>query len=98
MTGGGSFVRTGRRYFYAIEAWTDQFATWRHGFELKRKAGADLTSTDRGRRMLTKAQVGENAALRDPATMRGFSSDRRGRPLLTAELRDPWPKASCAPT
>ena len=27
------------RYVYAIEAWTDEFATWRHGFELKQKAG-----------------------------------------------------------
>jgi starch synthase (maltosyl-transferring) len=40
----GSFVpdQPGR-YVYAIEAWTDEFATWRHGFELKQKAGADLT-------------------------------------------------------
>ena len=32
----GSFVpdQPGR-YVYAIEAWTDEFATWRHGFELK---------------------------------------------------------------
>ena len=29
------------RYVYAIEAWTDEFATWRHGFELKQKAGTD---------------------------------------------------------
>ena len=41
---GGSFVpdQPGR-YVYAIEAWTDEFATWRHGFELKQEAGADLT-------------------------------------------------------
>lgn len=26
-------------YVYAIEAWTDEFATWRHGYEQKRKAG-----------------------------------------------------------
>jgi starch synthase (maltosyl-transferring) len=31
------------RYFYAIEAWTDEFATWRHGFQLKLQAGADLS-------------------------------------------------------
>ncbi|MDQ8727705.1 alpha-1,4-glucan--maltose-1-phosphate maltosyltransferase [Bradyrhizobium sp. LHD-71] len=30
------------RYEYAIEAWTDTFATWRHGFELKAKAGQDV--------------------------------------------------------
>ena len=27
------------RYLFAIEAWTDQFATWRNGFVLKREAG-----------------------------------------------------------
>jgi starch synthase (maltosyl-transferring) len=31
------------RYFYAIEAWTDEFATWRHGFELKLQSGSDVT-------------------------------------------------------
>src|SRR5450756_1782663 len=41
---GGSFVPDAPgRYVYAIEAWTDEFATWRHGFELKQKAGVDLT-------------------------------------------------------
>ena len=39
---GGSFVPDEiGRYVYAIEAWTDEFATWRHGFELKQKAGAE---------------------------------------------------------
>jgi starch synthase (maltosyl-transferring) len=31
------------RYEYAIEAWTDIFATWKHGFELKAKAGQDVS-------------------------------------------------------
>ena len=30
------------RYVYAIEAWIDVYATWRHGMELKRKAGQQL--------------------------------------------------------
>jgi starch synthase (maltosyl-transferring) len=29
-------------YVYAIEAWTDTFATWKHGFELKLEAGQDV--------------------------------------------------------
>ena len=61
---GGSFVpdQPGR-YLYAIEAWTDEFATWRHGFELKQKAGADLTlDALEGAGMLTKAQAGGHAA------------------------------------
>jgi starch synthase (maltosyl-transferring) len=60
----GSFVpQAPGRYVYAIEAWTDEFATWRHGFELKHKAGADLTlDAIEGAAMLTKAQAGGEAA------------------------------------
>src|SRR6202011_801325 len=53
---GGSFVpdQPGR-YVYAIEAWTDEFATWRHRFELKQKAGADIAlDAIEGAGMLTK--------------------------------------------
>lgn len=51
------------RYFYAIEAWTDEFATWRHGFELKLKAGQDVTlDALEGAGMMTKAQAGGPAA------------------------------------
>jgi starch synthase (maltosyl-transferring) len=47
------------RYVYAIEAWTDEFATWRHGTELKQKAGQDLTlDALEGAGLLTKAQAG----------------------------------------
>src|SRR5947209_10038145 len=61
---GGSFVPNAPgRYVYAIEAWTDEFATWRHGFELKQQAGADLTlDALEGASMLTKAQAGSHAA------------------------------------
>jgi len=31
------------RYAYAIEAWTDPFATWRRDFLIKREAGLDVT-------------------------------------------------------
>jgi starch synthase (maltosyl-transferring) len=56
----GSFVpnATGR-YTYAIEAWTDEFATWRHGFELKRKAdlATELDAME-GASLLTRALSG----------------------------------------
>src|SRR5438874_2209037 len=61
---GGSFVpdQPGR-YVYALEAWTDEFATWRRGFELKQKAGADVTlDAIEGAGMLTKALAGGQAA------------------------------------
>ena len=78
------------RYFYAIEAWTDEFATWRHGLELKQKAGADLTlDAIEGAGLLTKAQAGGNAAaaviLRQ---CEEFLQTGEPAPLLTAELRD----------
>jgi starch synthase (maltosyl-transferring) len=39
----GSFVPpVPDRYFFAIEAWTDAFATWRRDYRLKQAAGADL--------------------------------------------------------
>src|SRR4051794_12630574 len=61
---GGSFVPDAPgRYFYAIEAWTDEFATWRRGFELKQKAGADVAlDAIEGAAMLTQAQAGGRAA------------------------------------
>jgi len=87
----GSFVpdQPGR-YVYAIEAWTDEFATWRHGFELKQKAGADLTlDAIEGAGMLTKAQAGGSAAaaviLRQ---CEDFLQTGEAAPLLTAELKD----------
>jgi starch synthase (maltosyl-transferring) len=51
------------RYVYAIEAWTDEFATWRHGFEAKLSAGQDVTlDALEGAAMLTRAQASGNAA------------------------------------
>jgi starch synthase (maltosyl-transferring) len=57
----GFFVasKTGR-YTYAVEAWTDEFATWRHGFEQKRKANVatDLDAME-GASLLTHALSGD---------------------------------------
>ena len=86
----GSFVpdQPGR-YVYAIEAWTDEFATWRRGFELKQKAGADLSlDAIEGAGMLTKAQSGGHAAaaviLRQ---CEDFLQTGEAAPLLTDELK-----------
>src|SRR3954449_1770147 len=88
---GGSFVpdQIGR-YVYAIEAWTDEFATWRHGFELKQKAGVDLTlDAIEGAGMLTKAQSGSKAAaaviLRQ---CEDYLQTGEAAPLLTPELKE----------
>ena len=97
---GGSFVpdQPGR-YVYAIEAWTDEFATWRHGFELKQKAGADLTlDAIEGAGMLTKAQAGGHAAaaviLRQ---CEDFLQTGEAAPLLTDELKDAMAESQLRP-
>ena len=78
------------RYFYAIEAWTDEFATWRHGFELKQEAGVDVTlDAIEGAGLLTKAQAGGHEAT---ATIIRQCEEylRTGNvePLLSEELKD----------
>jgi len=46
------------RHLYAIEAWTDDFATWRRDFERKRDAGVDVTlDALEGASLLTRAEV-----------------------------------------
>src|SRR6202047_3879962 len=86
-------------YVYAIEAWTDEFATWRHGFELKKKAGVDLTlDAIEGAGMLTKAQAGGQAA----ATVilkqcEDFLQTGDAAPLLTPELKDVMAESQLRP-
>jgi starch synthase (maltosyl-transferring) len=96
----GSFVpdATGR-YVYAIEAWTDEFATWRRGFELKQKAGADLTlDAIEGAGMLTKAQSGGHAAaaviLRQ---CEDYLQTGEVAPLLTDELSSAMAESQLRP-
>src|SRR5215207_2075059 len=60
----GAFVpRQTGRYSFAIEAWTDEFATWRHGFEQKRKVNV-ATELDamEGASLLTRALCGGQEA------------------------------------
>ena len=96
----GSFVPDAPgRYVYAIEAWTDEFATWRHGFELKQKAGVDLTlDAIEGAGMLTKAQCGGPAAT--AIIVRQCENYLRTgdvAPLLTAELNDAMAESQLRP-
>ena len=97
---GGSFVpdQPGR-YVYAIEAWTDEFATWRHGFELKQKTGADLTlDAIEGAGMLTKAQAGgEAAAAVILRQCEDFLQTGDAAPLLTDELQSAMAESQSRP-
>src|SRR5712671_4459985 len=88
-----------RKSVYCIQARTDEFATWRHGFELKQKAGADLTlDAIEGAGMLTKAQAGGQAAaaviLRQ---CEDFLQSGEAAPLLTSELKDAMAESQLRP-
>lgn len=78
------------RHVYAIEAWTDEFATWRHGFELKRAAGQDVSLESlEGAGLLTKAQSGSaDAAALILRHCEQFLQTGDSAPLLAPELRD----------
>ena len=78
------------RYFYAIEAWTDEFATWRRGFELKRKAGTDAeVDTIEGAGLLTKAAAADpEAAALISRQFELFLQNGNAEALLTDELKD----------
>jgi starch synthase (maltosyl-transferring) len=77
-------------YVYAVEAWTDEFATWRHGFELKQKAGADVAlDAIEGAGMLTKAQAGgQQATAVILRQCEDYLRNGNAEVLLTAELSD----------
>ena len=85
----GSFTPTEiGRYQFAIEAWTDAFATWRRDFLLKRGAGQDVELEAReGRALLTAAKLGSataRAAIK--AARKTFDESGRTEALLTEEL------------
>src|SRR6266404_2279608 len=97
---GGSFVPDAPgRYVYAIEAWTDEFATWRHGFELKQRAGADLTlDAVEGAGMLTKAQAGGPAAAAVIVRQcENYLQTGDAVSLLTPELKDAMAESQLRP-
>jgi starch synthase (maltosyl-transferring) len=81
------------RYFYAIEAWTDVFATWRRDFLAKRDAGLNVTSEiEEGRRLLAglKPRGQAHAQLIDDASRMigaGRTIDASSG-LLSEELAD----------
>jgi starch synthase (maltosyl-transferring) len=97
---GGAFVPDAPgRYFYAIEAWTDEFATWRHGFELKQKAGTDVAlDAIEGAGMLTKAKAGGHAAAAVILKQcEDYLQTGDSAPLLTAELKDAMAESQLRP-
>ena len=78
------------RYVYAIEAWTDVFASWRHDFIAKRDAGQDVTAAlQEGRQLLAslKPRTNADAFIISQAGREAEGSDDPA-PLLSEELLD----------
>ena len=76
------------RYLFEVEAWTDQFATWRHGLILKRDAGQDI-SVDalEGREMLEELRPTDATARQVINRIkREFDRDKNVALLLDEEL------------
>lgn len=97
---GGSFVPPEPgRYVYAIEAWTDEFATWRHGLELKQKAGADITlEAIEGAGMLSKVQAAPHeAAAIILRQCEDYLQTGDVAPLLAPELKDAMAESQSRP-
>ncbi len=78
------------RYLFEVEAWTDQFATWRHGLILKRDAGQDI-SVDalEGRDMLEELRPTDATARQViNRVKREFDRDKNVAMLLDDELAE----------
>ncbi|PSO21709.1 maltotransferase domain-containing protein [Bradyrhizobium sp. MOS003] len=78
------------QYFYAIEAWTDEFATWSHGVARKQRMGADVSlDAIEGAGLLTKAHgAGQDAATVIVRQCEDYLQTGDVAPLLAAELGD----------
>jgi starch synthase (maltosyl-transferring) len=87
------------RYVYAIEAWTDEFATWRHGFDLKLKAGQDVTlDALEGAGIMTKAQSGgEEASAFIVKQCEAYLQTGETEPLRSPKLREAMAEAQPRP-
>lgn len=85
----GTFTpQTAGRYLYRIEAWTDAFATWRHGAMAKLDAGQDVSlDALEGAAMMTRADPRDKAtALTITAACEAFLQNGDIASLLTDEV------------
>src|SRR5262245_20936248 len=78
------------RYLFAIEAWTDQFGSWRHGLRLKIDAGLDVSLEAREGRDLLDELAPRDTDHRQiiERAKRAFDESRDVSALLGDELAD----------
>ncbi|SFP26515.1 alpha-1,4-glucan:maltose-1-phosphate maltosyltransferase [Bradyrhizobium sp. Ghvi] len=96
----GAFVPTeAGQYVYAIEAWTDEFATWRHGLERKQLAGGDVTlDAIEGAGLLTKAHgARQDAAAVIARQCEDYLGSGDVAPLLAADLSEAMAESQARP-
>ncbi|MCP3385319.1 DUF3416 domain-containing protein [Bradyrhizobium sp. CCGUVB4N] len=87
------------QYVYAIEAWTDEFATWRHGIERKQLCGGDVTlDAIEGAGLLTKAHSArQDAAAVIVRQCENYLGSGDVAPLLATELSDAMAESQARP-
>ena len=96
----GAFVPTeAGQYVYAIETWTDEFATWRHGVERKQLSGGDVTlDAIEGAGLLTKAHgAPQGAAAVIVRQCEDYLGSGDVAPLLAAELGEAMAESQARP-
>ncbi|GGI19377.1 maltotransferase domain-containing protein [Bradyrhizobium guangdongense] len=96
----GAFVPAeAGQYVYAIEAWTDEFATWRHGLERKQLAGGDVTlDAIEGAGLLTKAHgARQDAAAVIARQCEDYLGSGDVAPLLATELSEAMAESQARP-
>ena len=87
------------QYAYAIEAWTDEFATWSHAVARKQRTGADVSlDAIEGAGLLTKAHGAPQAAA-DVIVRQCEDYLQTGdvAPLLASELGDAMAESQSRP-
>jgi starch synthase (maltosyl-transferring) len=86
-------------YLFAIEAWTDRYGTWRKEFQLKQKAGQDVSLEAREGvellRELMPRDPGARAVVE--AAVNGFAADNDFGPLLADALSAAIAKSEVRP-
>jgi len=86
-------------YEFAIEAWTDQFATWRKEFRLKQEAGQDISvEAQEGHQLLGELMPRDTAARRPvEAAMKKFAAKADPAVLLDEALAAAMAKSDVRP-
>ncbi|MCK1714918.1 MULTISPECIES: maltotransferase domain-containing protein [unclassified Bradyrhizobium] len=87
------------QYVYAIEAWTDEFATWRHALARKQLSGVDITlDAIEGAGLLTKAHgARQDAAAVIVRQCEDYLQTGEVMPLLAAELGEAMAESQSRP-